>query len=52
MKTRWVRRRRIQTAFDMMMGLFDCVGLLTNFRKTVGMVFQPYWMVGVRADEA
>ena len=34
------------------MGMFDRVGLQTNVRKTVGMVFPPFWVVGVRADEA
>ena len=42
----------LQTAFNTLIGLFEQVGLQTNFRKTVGMVCQPCWAVRVRADEA
>ena len=42
----------LQTAFDMPTGIFDRVGLGTNFRKTVGMVCEPCRAVGVRTDEA
>ena len=39
-------------AFDMLTGIFDRVGLRTNVRKTVGMVWRPCRAAGVRADEA
>ena len=39
----------IQTAFDMMMGLFKRVGLIKNVKKTVGMVCHPFQAGGVRA---
>ena len=42
----------LQNAFDTLTGIFDRVGLRTNVRKTVGMVCQPYRVVGVREDEA
>ena len=42
----------LQTTFDMLMGIFNHVGLKTNFRKTVGMVCQPCRAFGVRAEEA
>ena len=31
----------IQTVFDTQTGIFDRVGLRTNFNKTVGMVYHP-----------
>ena len=31
---------RFQAALDVLMGLFDMVGLRTNINKTVGMIFQ------------
>ena len=42
----------LQTTFDMLMGIFNHVGLKTNVCKTVGMVCQPCRAVGVRAKEA
>ena len=42
----------LQSVFDMLMGLFDRVGLQKNVCKTVGMFCQPYWAAGVQADEA
>ena len=38
----------IQTAFGMLMGLFDLVGLGKNVKKTVGMVCHPCQAGGVR----
>ena len=35
-----------------MTGMFDWAGLWTNVRKTVGMVFRPFWAAGVQAYEA
>ena len=37
----------LHTAFNTLAGIFDRVGLLTNVRKTVGMVCQPYRVVWV-----
>ena len=42
----------LQTAFDMLIGIFDWLGLRTNDRKTVVMVCQPCRVVRVRADKA
>ena len=42
----------LQSEFDFMMGLFDQVGLHTNVRKTVGMVFRTCQAAGVRAEKA
>ena len=42
----------IQIELEMLMGLFNRMGLKTNTQKTVGMVFQPCWAVGIRADKA
>ena len=42
----------LQTVFEMLMGIFERVGLQTNIQKTVGIVFQRCRAVGVRADEA
>ena len=42
----------LQTAFDMLIGIFERVGLQTNIRKTVGMAFQRCGVVRFRADEA
>ena len=42
----------LQSEFDLMMGLFDRVGLRTNVRKTVWMVGRPFWTSGVRSDKA
>ena len=33
----------LHTVFDMLMGLFDQVGLKKNVKKTVGMVCHPCW---------
>ena len=33
----------LHTAFEMLMELFDQVGLKTNLKKTVGMVCHPCW---------
>ena len=41
----------LQTAFDMLMGLFDRVDPKKNFRETVGMVCHPCQAPGVRADK-
>ena len=40
------------TAFGVLAGLFDGVGLNKNVRKTVAMVCHPCQAVRVRADEA
>ena len=42
----------LQTMFDTLTGIFDQVGLLKNFRKTVGMVYQTWQVVGVRSDKS
>ena len=42
----------IQSAFDTLTGLFDWVGLRTNVRKTMVMVFRPFQADGLRAVEA
>ena len=42
----------LQSAFDLLMGLLDRVGLRTNVRKTVEIVFRPCWAAGVWSDEA
>ena len=42
----------IHTAFDILTGLFDRVGLQTNVKKTVGMVFHTCRADRVRADKA
>ena len=42
----------LQTAFDVLTGLFDRVGLWKNFRNNVGMVCQPCQAVRFREDEA
>ena len=42
----------LQLEFDLMMGLFDRVGLRTNVRKTVGMVFLTCREAGVRSEKA
>ena len=42
----------LQSAFVMLRGLFDRVGLRTNVLKTVGMVCRPCRAAGVRANEA
>ena len=44
--------RWIQGAFDTLVGLFDRVGLRTNFRKTVGMVCFPCQAVGNQSETA
>ena len=41
----------LQTTFDMLMGLFDRVGLKTNFRKTVGVACHICLAARVRADK-
>ena len=42
----------IQTVFDTLTGLFYQVGLKTNLRKTVVMVYHPCQADGVRSDKA
>ena len=42
----------LKLVFDNLVGLFDRVGLRTNFRKTVGMVCRTLRAAGVRAEEA
>ena len=42
----------LQSEFDTLMGLFDRLGLRTNFRKTVEVVFRMCRADGVRADKA
>ena len=42
----------LQSEFDFLTGLFDQVGLRTNVRKNVGIVFRPRRAAGVREDEA
>ena len=42
----------LQLAYDMLTGLFEQVGLWTNVRKTVGMVFRNKQAAGLRADKA
>ena len=42
----------IQLEFYKLTGMFDWVGLQTNIRKTVGMVYRPCRVAGVREDEA
>ena len=41
-----------QSAFEMLIGLFDWVGIQKNVRKTAGMMFSPCRASGVRVDEA
>ena len=36
----------LQGAFNALVGLFDRLGLQTNVRKTVGMVFHPCQVAG------
>ena len=36
----------LQSRFDTLTGIFDRVGLQTNVRKTVGMVWRPCWGEG------
>ena len=42
----------LQTAFDILTGIFGRVGLQTNVQKNVGMVCQTCRSVRVREDEA
>ena len=42
----------IQGAFDTLFGLFDRVGLRTNFGKTVGIVCRPFQAVGDQSEVA
>ena len=42
----------LQTAFNILMVIFDQVGLQTNTRKTVGVVFQPCRAVRVWSEKA
>ena len=42
----------LKNAIEIMPGLLGQVGMQTNVRKTVGMVCQPCWAVGVQADKA
>ena len=43
---------RLQADLDVFKGLFYRVGLLTNVNKTLGVVFQPCWMVGGHSEAA
>ena len=42
----------IQSAFNMLMGIYDWVGLKTNIRKRVGVVCGSLQASNVQADEA
>ena len=42
---------KLQRAFDVLIGLFDRVGLQTNTTKTVGMVCQPCHAPGGMSEE-
>ena len=42
----------LQGAFNTLVGLFDRVGLRTNVRKTVGMLFHPCYAAGNLTTEA
>ena len=42
----------LQSEFDMIMGLFDRVGLQTNVRKTVGVVFRTFRAARVQAEKS
>ena len=44
--------RWLQGAFNTLVGLFDRVGLRTNFGKTVGMVCRPCQAVGNQSEAA
>ena len=46
------RSARLQATLDVLTGLFDRVGLQTNVKKTVGIVFQPCRMAGVHSEAA
>ena len=38
---------RMQEVLDVLTEIFDRVGLRMNMEKMVGMVFQPFWTVGI-----
>ena len=40
------------SAFDLLMGMFDQVGLQTNVHKTAEMVCRTFWAVRVWVDKA
>ena len=42
----------VQSTFDVLIGIFNGLGLQINVRKTVVMVCKPYWAYGVQTDEA
>ena len=42
----------LQRSFDTMTRLFDRVGLQTNFGKTVGIIFRPFWSAGNQLEAA
>ena len=42
--------RWLQGAFSTLIGLFDRVGLQTNFRKTVSMVCRPFQAAGTQLE--
>ena len=42
----------VKSDFDTLTGIFYQVGIQTNVRKTVGVMFRPFRAAGVRADEA
>ena len=42
----------IQSALDLLTGMFDRVGLRTNVCKTVGMVCRPFLAAGLWSDKA
>ena len=42
----------LHTTLESLTGLFDRVGLRKKVHKTMGMVLQPCWEVGIRADNA
>ena len=46
------RPRRIQWAFNALVSLFEQMGLRTNVRKTVSMVFQPNQAAGTQSEAA
>ena len=46
------RLARIQAALDVLMGIFDRVGLQTNIYKMVIMVFHPCYIVGGHLETA
>ena len=43
---------RLQVDLDVLVGLFNWVGLQTNINKTVGMVFQPFQILDGHLEAA